>query len=42
MSMEYGGFIFAAFVAVIGIVIALFILYQERHGTALRRKQKHA
>lgn len=28
--MEYGGFIFAAFVALIGVIIALVMFYQDR------------
>lgn len=40
--MEYGGFIFAAFVALVGIIIALFVFFQDwREGYKKLRSHAH-
>jgi len=39
--MEYSGFIFAAFVALVGIIIAVFVFFQDWRE-AYRKLRTHA
>lgn len=39
--MQYGGFIFATFVAIVGMIISIIIIIQERQATQ-KKLRPHA